>query len=44
MSKKIFIVYGHHDIEKSFNKHVLDEGILGLFDFFKFKKFIQETY
>ena len=32
------------NIEKSFNKHVLDEGILGLFDFFKFKKFIQETY
>ena len=27
MSKKIFIVYGHHDIEKSFNASVRDTFI-----------------
>ena len=31
-------------IEKSFNRYVLSEGIIGLFDFFKIKKFLQETY
>ena len=31
-------------IEKSFNRYVLDQGIMGLFDFFKIKKFIQEIY
>jgi len=31
-------------IEKSFNRYVLNEGILGLFDFFKIKKFFQEIY
>ena len=31
-------------IERSFNRYVLSEGIVGLFDFFKIKKFFQETY
>ena len=31
-------------IEKSFNNNVLNDGVLGLLDFFKVKKFIQENY
>ena len=31
-------------MEKAFNRYVLDKGILGLFDFFKIKKFAQEIY
>tara|TARA_Y100001970_G_C14222977_1_gene853806 strand:+ start:73 stop:1518 length:1446 start_codon:yes stop_codon:yes gene_type:complete len=32
------------NIEKTFNENVLSNGILGIFDFFKIKKFIKETY
>jgi len=31
-------------MEKAFNSYVLDQGIVGLFDFFKIKKFAQEIY
>ncbi len=31
-------------MEKAFNRYVLSEGIMGLFDFFKIKKFAQEIY
>ena len=31
-------------IEKAFNNFVLNEGIIGIFDFFKIKKFIKEIY
>ena len=31
-------------MEKAFNSYVLDQGIMGLFDFFKIKKFAQEIY
>jgi len=31
-------------IENAFNRLVINEGILGVFDFFKYKKFLQETY
>ena len=31
-------------IEKSFNRYVLSDGVIGLFDFFKIKKFFQEIY
>jgi len=31
-------------ISKAFNEHVIKDGILGLFDFFKTKKFLQEVY
>ena len=31
-------------MEKAFNRYVLDQGIMGLFDFFKIKKFAQEIY
>ena len=32
------------NIEKNFNQYVISDGILDLFDFFKIKKFIQETF
>ena len=31
-------------ISNTFNEHVIKDGILGLFDFFKTKKFLQEVY
>ena len=31
-------------IENAFNQYVIKDGILGLFDFFKAKKFLQEIY
>ncbi len=31
-------------MEKAFNRYVLSEGVIGLFDFFKIKKFAQEIY
>ena len=31
-------------LEKSFNTYVLEDGVLGVFDFFKIKKFVQENY
>ena len=31
-------------IERAFNNFVLNEGIIGIFDFFKIKKFIKEIY
>mgnify|MGYP004283950557 FL=1 len=31
-------------IENSFNQTVINAGILGIFDFFKIKKFIKEIY
>ena len=31
-------------IGSAFNEHVIKDGILGLFDFFKIKKFLQEVY
>jgi len=31
-------------MEKAFNRYILDQGIMGLFDFFKIKKFAQEIY
>lgn len=37
-SKEILIM------EKAFNRYVLNQGIVGLFDFFKIKKFAQEIY
>ena len=30
-------------LEKSLNENVLNEGVLGILDFFKFKKFFQEV-
>jgi hypothetical protein len=32
------------NIEKNFNQYVISDGILDLFDFFKIKKFITETF
>jgi hypothetical protein len=32
------------NIEKNFNQYVISDSILDLFDFFKIKKFIQETF
>ena len=32
------------NIEKNFNQYVIPDGILDLFDFFKIKKFIKETF
>ena len=32
------------NIEKNFNQYVISDGILDLFDFFKIKKFIKETF
>jgi|ETN02SMinimDraft_4_1059925.scaffolds.fasta_scaffold39689_2 hypothetical protein len=32
------------NIEKNFNQHVISDGVLNLFDFFKIKKFIKETF
>ncbi len=32
------------NIEKNFNQYVISDGILDLFDFFKIKKFIGETF
>ena len=32
------------NIEKNFNEFVLDENIIGITDFFKIKKFAQETF
>ena len=31
-------------IANAFNEHVMDDGVLGLFDFFKAKKFLKEVY
>ena len=31
-------------LENSFNTHILKDGVLGIFDFFKVKKFILESY
>ena len=31
-------------LEESFNQNVLKEGALGLLDYFKFKKFIKESF
>ena len=31
-------------ISKSFNENIMKEGALGLFDFFKFKKFLKDIY
>jgi hypothetical protein len=32
------------NIEKNFNQHVISDSILDLFDFFKIKKFVKETF
>ena len=32
------------NIEKNFNRYVISDSILDLFDFFKIKKFIRETF
>ena len=39
ISKKEILI-----MEKTFNRYVLDQGVMGLFDFFKIKKFAQEIY
>ena len=31
------------DLEKNFNEFVLDQGVLGITDFFRLKKFAKET-
>ena len=31
-------------LEESFNENVLDDGLIGLFDLFNFKKFFKEIY
>ena len=31
-------------LEDSFNKNVIDDEIIGIFDTFKFKKFLKEIY
>ena len=32
------------NIEENFNEHVISDSILDLFDFFKIKKFVKETF